>query len=285
MIKPPTEGWDGFARRHSTISKKILDELRRQIEKGGNRSGPMLDLEDITMGPGGTGGSGKHIFVVAEQPHSLVLELRLEERNKQPAAVLTNCYVYDEGQSARGDDSNDGLEGIAWSGRDREFYVVEEGTRPHKSTYTLLYFLAPRISRCNLKNGKVIIDRPWSDKVTSLLRKLRERNMQTLNAVTRLDKRTLLAVDRNGGWILAVDLQSQKVYRWLGLYDPKLLNLGERLSKFPGKRYMPYISIEGIARDNQGNLWMVDDPAMPEAFSESCLIRFTNPPPLPNGSN
>ncbi len=108
--------------------------------------------------------------------------------------------------------------------------------------------------------------------------------MQTLNAVTLLDQRTLLAVDRNGGWILAVDLQSQKVYRWLGLYDPKILNLSQRLSKFPGKRYMPYISIEGIARDNQGKLWMVDDPAMPEAFSESCLIRFRNPPPLPYGS-
>jgi hypothetical protein len=36
---------------------------------------------------------------------------------------------------------------------------------------------------------------------------------------------------------------------------------------------MPYISIEGIAVDGAGALWLVDDPAMPEAFRASCLLR------------
>ena len=107
--------------------------------------------------------------------------------------------------------------------------------------------------------------------------------MQTLNAVSRIDERTLLAVDRNGGWILRVDLRSGRVSPWLNLYDPELLNLRERLAEFPAKRYLPYVSIEGLACDSNGDIWMVDDPAMPEAFSQSCLIRLCNPRAHPGG--
>jgi len=39
---------------------------------------------------------------------------------------------------------------------------------------------------------------------------------------------------------------------------------------------MPYVSIEGIAFDPSGTLWLVDDPAMPESFRTSCLIRIAN---------
>jgi len=279
-IVPPAEGWGAFNKRHSVISRSVLARVRQQIDNGVNGRVPILDLEDITIGKSLGASQELHIFVVAEQPDSLVVELRPVERDSKTVAIPTNCYVYDEGNSARGDDNNDGLEGICWSGIEGVFYLVEEGTRPYKSTFTLLYFLEPRLVRCTLKEGAVVVDRAWSERVTREVWKIRRSQMQTLNAVGRIDERTLLAVDRNGGWILRVDLRSGRVSPWLNLYDPELLNLRERLAEFPGKRYLPYVSIEGLARDSNGDIWMVDDPAMPESFSQSCLIRLCNPPAL-----
>ena len=62
---------------------------------------------------------------------------------------------------------------------------------------------------------------------------------------------------------------------WLNLYDINNQNLREVLADFPGKRRMPYISIEGITVEPDGDLWLVDDPAMPEAFRASCLVKIT----------
>ncbi|UCD28430.1 MAG: hypothetical protein JSV03_15315 [Planctomycetota bacterium] len=277
-IVPPAEGWDGFIKRHSMIAANVLSDLRKQIENKIKGKGPILDLEDITIGRISAGNRGMQLLVVAEQPHSVVLGLRLEEKQPRPVAVLTNCFTYEEGKAAQGDDANDGLEGITWSGRAGEFYLVEEGTKPHEPTYTLLYFQNPRILKCTLKDGRVIADKRWSHELTEKVRRLRGHPMQTLNAVTCMDKETLLAVDRNGGWVISVNLNSREVRRRFSLYDPKLLNLRQRLSDFPARRYMPYVSIEGIAGDVDGNIWMVDDPAAPEAFKESCLIRVANPP-------
>jgi hypothetical protein len=85
---------------------------------------------------------------------------------------------------------------------------------------------------------------------------------------------SLVAVDRNGGWVLKIDATSHEAKRWLNLYDLDGVNLREVLAEFPGERRMPYISIEGIAFDKKGDLWLVDDPAMPESFRHSCLVRI-----------
>ena len=50
---------------------------------------------------------------------------------------------------------------------------------------------------------------------------------------------------------------------------------------FPEERHMPYVSIEGIALDEAGAVWLVDDPAAPEGWRESCLVRLSHVPPLP----
>jgi len=84
----------------------------------------------------------------------------------------------------------------------------------------------------------------------------------------------LLAVDRNGGWILRLDPQAATVERWLNLYDVDGLDLRKLLRDFPAPRRMPYISIEGISVDPAGDIWLIDDPALPEAFRASCLIRL-----------
>jgi len=281
-IVPPKEGWESFYKRHSAIPKDILKGLQQQVENGSKNINPILDLEDITIGKCRENDSKQYFYVIAEQPNSLVLELRLFKANNRLNAELMNCFFYDEGDSAKGVDSNDGLEGIAWSGKPGEFYLVEEGTRPHNSTFSLLYFLEPRLLKCRLKDGRVLEDKEASKKLSQSVRNLKQGNMQTLNAITCLNNDTLLPVDRNGGWILAVDKRTHTARQWLNLYDPDFLNLRERLAEFPGKRVMPYVSIEGIARDARGDIWMVDDPAMPEDFNESCLIRLRNPPEFPD---
>jgi hypothetical protein len=220
------------------------------------------------------------LFVVTEQPNSIVLEFALVE-DDHPRAVLTDCFFYPEKPEDRGGDFNDGLEGIAWAGKPGEFFICEEGTRPYRPNDNKHFFDQPRLMRCALANAWCNIEEPWSSRATESVRSQHDKPSQTLNALTVASERTLLAVDRNGGWILEVDIPTGRSRRWLSLYDPKLLDLRERLANFPGPRRMPYVSIEGIALDDRGDMWLCDDPAMPEPFRESCLIRLRNPPPLP----
>ena len=279
-IAGPADGWDGFRRRHTAVRLGVLAELRQQIE-GRDNGRSVLDLEGITIGQD-IGGGEARLFVIAEEPNSLVLELGIEQAEAKPQARLIACYSYEEAANARGGDSNDGLEGIAWCGTPGRFYLVEEGTRPHKTSDPLHFFLAPRFMRCELRDGRVLLDNAWSNEVTRGVRALQTGTTQTLNAVTCIDRRTLAAVDRNGGLVLAVDAPSRTVRPWLNLYDPKLLNLRRRLAAFPQERRMPYVSIEGIAADPNGEIWMVDDPAIPEGFRESVLIRLKRPTPPPS---
>ncbi len=272
----PADGWERFAQAHPQIPSAVMNALRRQME--GAAGGPVLDLEGIVIGR--VAGEESRLFVLAEEPNSLVLELRLEERDARTVAALAGCFAYEEGPAARGADANDGLEGIAWMGRPGEFYLAEEGTEPHNPSDALHFWRSPRLMRAELSEGRVRIDESWSASVTGGVRALRHSASQTLDALTPWDDRTLLAVDRNGGQVLVVDVRSGGVRPYLNLYDPSLLNLRQRLDRFPGPRRMPYVSIEGVARDANGDLWMVDDPAMPESFRASCIIRLRRPPGL-----
>ncbi len=276
-IRPPSGGWERFAQSHRGIGADVMADLRTQFNGGGR--GAVLDLEGITAGRGVGNEPDLRLFVLAEEPNSLVLELKLEEHDGRAEAVLVDCSAYPEGAGARGSDANDGLEGIAWSGRPGEFYLAEEGTAPHNPSDTLHFWLDPRLTRCRIEGGRVTPIEPWSGEATNNVRALRKGSSETLNALTRWDDQLLLAVDRNGGRILAVEMRSARVWPYLDLYDPALLNLRQRLAQLPGPRRMPYVSIEGIARDASGDLWLVDDPAMPEPFRASCLVRVRNPPP------
>ena len=126
-----------------------------------------------------------------------------------------------------------------------------------------------------LKSGRLQVDAERSEALTRCVRSQRKGKMQTLNALTATADGSLLAVDRNGGWILRIDSKVPAATRWLNLYDLDGQNLREVLARFPQKRQMPYISIEGIAVDPAGTLWLVDDPAMPEGWRASCLLRVT----------
>jgi len=285
VLAGPLDGWDRFIREHGKIDEAVLAELRRQFDNGPRGGMPILDLEAVTIGRSRAPDSPTRLFVVAEQPHSVVLELQLDADSKNARAFLVDCFVYAEQPSERGDDANDGLEGICWSGRAGIFFVAEEGTRPFRPNDSLHFFDYPRLMRCVLETGRVAIDESWSTSATRGVRALSSKSTHTLNDLATWDSQTVLALDRNGGWILAVDVTSGEVRRWLNLYDPNLLNLRQRLAQFPGPRRMPYVSIEGLTRDADGGLWMVDDPAMPEAFRESCLIRLKHPPPLPRASS
>jgi len=221
------------------------------------------------------------LFAVTEQPYSIVLEFELLD-GEHPRLALSGCFFYAEQPGDRGGDANDGLEGIAWSGKPGCFFICEEGTRPFRAGDNMHYFDQPRLMRATLWNDSCQIEEPWSTQATASVRSRHDEPSQSLNALTRLDDRTLAAVDRNGGWVLAIDIATGQARRWISLYDPKGLNLRQRLADFPQPRHMPYVSIEGIARDDRGNLWLCDDPAMPEGFRESCLIRVSAPPPLPD---
>jgi hypothetical protein len=287
-IVPPRAGWSAFVRDHARVPPDALERLKHQLEPPEAGGAARLDLEAITIAPAVTAPRNareRHIFAIAEQPNSLVLELRLHDREAAPCAELVACYHYVEAPGEAGTDVNDGLEGITWAGEPGLFYLVEEGTKPHSDTFKLLFFDAPRLMRARLERGRVIVDRGWSDPATRAVRGQKGGSMQTLNALARLDDRTLAAVDRNGGWILAIDIRERSARRWLNLYDPESLNLRRRLDRFPQARRMPYVSIEGLACDEAGTLWMVDDPAMPEGFRQSCLIRVDAAPawPTPGG--
>jgi len=281
-IVEPAHGWEAFAAAHPSVSRPVLDELRRQFANIRTGRRPILDLEAVTVGrPALSSDSNEppepRLYVVAEQPDSLILELQLVEDEHGPRAVLTDCFKYDERPGEVGTDHNDGLEAICFAGTPGVFYVAEEGTRPYRAGDTMHFFDGPRLMRVRLADGRVVIDVPWSEQATRNVCAWRDGRTHTLNALTRLDDRTLAAVDRNGGWILTVDTETAAVRRWLNLYDPAGLNLRERLAHLPADRRMSYVSIEGIARDPAGHLWLVDDPAMPEGFRASVLIRVTAP--------
>lgn len=286
----PSEGWESFNKEHAALPEPVLAGLRRQIESPSRQEDAMLDFEGITIGRRTTEGPDR-IFAVIETPNPMVLEFDLETSGGSGKAVLHDCFLYAEREDERGTDFNDGLEGIAWSNRPGVFFICEEGTAPHSSTDKLHFWLKPRLMRCTMKDGRTVLDEPWSADATRNIQKCRTGKSQTLNALLLLDDRTLVAVDRNGGWIHMVDAASGSVTPWLDLYDPKArksgepvvpgLNLRERLANFPGPRVMPYVSIEGIARDADGNLWLIDDPAMPEPFREAALVRVKNPPAPP----
>jgi hypothetical protein len=286
----PTQGWESFSKEHAAIPDTVLATLRRQIESASREEDAMLDFEGMTIGRRTIDGPDR-IFAIIETPNSMVLEFDLDSSAGRGRAVLRGCFLYPEREDERGTDLNDGLEGIAWSHQPGVFYICEEGTAPHSPTDKLHFWLKPRLMRCTLKDGRTVLDEPWSTDATRNVQKCLTGKSQTLNALLLIDDRTLVAVDRNGGWIHAVDTGSGSVTPWLDLYDSKTrksgepavpgLNLRERLANFPGPRVMPYVSIEGIARDAEGNLWLIDDPAMPEPFRDSALVKVKNPPAPP----
>jgi len=297
VITPPREGWPAFRAAHPNLgdmatNAEVLDHLQQRVEAGlRGTDGPRLDLEAVTIGPGVGSPAESHLFVVAEEPYSLVLELAIADPepiagadmpNGPSQARLVATYRYIEVEQDRGADSNDGLEGIAYAGSPGRFWWVEEGTRLHKpDAHPRLFFAEPRLGLARLLPGGSIQIDEISDRATHAVRSQRVGDAQTLNALCRTRDGQLLAVDRNGGWIVQVDPKSVTATRWLNLYDLFGQNLRELLASFPGPRRMPYVSIEGLAVDGNADLWLLDDPAMPEAFRASCLVRISGvyPPP------
>ncbi|NLX13880.1 MAG: esterase-like activity of phytase family protein [Phycisphaerales bacterium] len=275
LIQPPDD-WDGFAREYADAGEVLLAELYRQImatHKGAD--GPKLDLEAVTIAPSPEPPHEPRVFVAVEQPYSTVLELALSNRKEGAVARLVGVYAYDCIDEEQGRDFNDGLEGLAPAGGPGELYWAEEGTCSHTSeAKPQLMFRNPRLGRARLVKGRMVVDRVASEALTAAVRAQRQGAMQTLNALAMTPDGRLLAVDRNGGWILRIDPRTSVVTRWLNLYDIQGHNLREILADFPAPRRMPYISIEGVAVDRAGDLWLVDDPAMPENFRASCLIRI-----------
>lgn len=254
------------------ITSRINARLRGE-------TGPFLDLEAVTMAPSvadeKSASSSMHIFAVTEEPYSVVLELKIASLQPAGTAELVGAYVYREAAAEQGTDRNDGLEGLAWAGEPGEFYWQEEGTRFHGGPPgERLFFVDPRIGLARLGDGQVEIDRQRSNDYTTAIRALRDGSMQTLNGLAVLQDQTLVSVDRNGGWLLHLDPHSLHADRWANLYDLDGINLRQALATFPDKRRMPYISIEGVAVDPEGSLWLVDDPAMPEGFRASTLVHI-----------
>lgn len=281
-VVPPAEGWTAFERaNHAAGSAVLADARRRVLGEGARTDEPFLDLEAITIAPSPASPHETHLFVVSEEPYSTVLELALEGRGAKGQARLVALYAYHERADEHGTSRNDGLEGFEYAGESGEFYFAEEGTRTAGGAVgELLYFLDPRLGRARLHDSQVDVECRTSDDLTTAVRRLRGGSSQTLNAITRLPTGQLLTVDRNGGWILRVDVGRRTAERWLNLYSMGGVNLRELLAEFPGPRHMPYVSIEGIAVDSSGNLWLVDDPAMPEAFRASCLVRISGIDPV-----
>jgi hypothetical protein len=296
VIAPPHEGWQAFRDKHSMLSAEVLDHIEQRVAAGaGATDGRRLDLEAVTIGRSAEAPEQDRLFVAAEEPYSLVLELVVgdrtsdrgtnhqsgQERTIPSQATLVVTYRYHEAEHERGLDANDGLEGLAYAGSPGEFWWAEEGTRLHKpDAHPRLFFSHPRVGMARLHAGKVDVDERLSDEITAAIRRHRDGDAQTLNALTTTGGGLILAVDRNGGWILQIDPRNLTASRWLNLYNVSGQNLRELLADFPGERRMPYISIEGIAVDDRGDLWLVDDPAMPEAFRASCLVRISGLPAL-----
>lgn len=276
VVTPPAEGWEAFAGAHPEVPGEVVDDLRGRIEGSlADEDWPRLDLEAISIAPATVAGGKIHLFVSAEEPYSAILELAPVGNGPQAAARLVSVHLYPEAEDERGGDYNDGLEGLAWAGEAGVFYWVEEGTQYHGGRPGPRLFLRdPRVGRGRFKSGRLEIELPLSDRLTAAVRALRKGSEQTLNALTALPGGHLLAVDRNGGWILRLDPTAGTAERWLNLYAIDGVDLREFLGDFPAPRVMPYVSIEGIAIDSQGDIWLIDDPAMPEAFHASCLVRL-----------
>lgn len=298
-IVAPTCGWAEFRKLHSMLGAAVLDHLQERVEAGtGSGEGPYLDLEAVTIGASATTPKGERLFVVAEEPYSVVLELALPETHEEgrpgqdsqrvvpTKAPIVAAYRYAESDEEQGEDRNDGLEGFAYAGVPGKFWWAEEGTRLHKpDAHPRLFFAAPRIGIAELAAGEFRVDEKASEAATRAVRELTDGDSQTLNGLWRLDNARLLAIDRNGGWVLAVDTGDLIAVRWFNIYRTTGLNLRDALAEYPGRRGMPYVSIEGIAMDAAGDLWLVDDPAMPEPFRASCLVRLSNLPPLSDGKS
>ncbi|GMU24973.1 MAG: hypothetical protein AMXMBFR13_50440 [Phycisphaerae bacterium] len=292
----PRGEWSAFAAAHAAAGDDVLSEVHRRISPGQQRTEePFLDLEAVTIAPAITHPHEPRVFVVAEEPHSVILELTLEGSGTEARARLVALYAYEEKADEQGTARNDGLEGLAWAGKPGRFYLAEEGTRSHTDEASaLLFFRDPRLGVADLKAGRVQVDEKASDALTTAVRACRKAGMQTLNGLCvpsdtastapasgSVDRAGLLAIDRNGGWILRVDPEKHTARPWLNLYDLQGRNLRELLASFPEPRRMPYISIEGLAMDPAGALWLVDDPAIPEGWRASALIRVANPPTGP----
>ena len=282
-LAPPAGPWSEFAAAHRGAGEAALADVQKRIAAGSSRNGePVLDIEAVTIAPSPTPPHEPHVFVVAEEPHSTVLELTLDEKSRPPRMQLVAAYGYAEAENEHGTANNDGLEGLAYAGTPGQVYWAEEGTKLHRpGAHPRLCFLDPRIGRAALSAGRVRLDKPASEGLTRAVRAQRRGRMQTLNALTATSTGQVLAVDRNGGWVLRINPKTAAATPWLNLYDLEGTNLRETLAEFPGTRVMSYISIEGIAVEPSGTIWLVDDPAMPEAFRASCLLRLTDLPRQP----
>ncbi len=295
VIVPPSGTWEDFTRRNAGAGPDVLEDCRRRLLPAEERGDePFFDLEAVTIAPAATEPHEPRLWVATEEPFSTILELSL--RPLDTNARLEAVYAYREDPRTQGTARNDGIEGLAWSGRPGEFFFAEEGTRdPQGRPSALLFFLDPVLGLGRLKGSEFAVDTETTVQLTEVVRACRQSSAQTLNALARSPDGALLAVDRNGGWILRVTgaalsgavphgsnysasspaaTGALRAERWLNLYDLQGVNLRERLADFPGPRRMPYISIEGIAVEPGGDLWLCDDPAIPEGWRESCLIRL-----------
>lgn len=269
VIVPPEGAWKDFAAAQRGISAEAIEDVRRRIVSAEARGDePYLDLEAMTIGADG------YLYVVTEEPWSTILKLRIEGAAGAGVARLVGLYAYHERPAEQGTAKNDGLEGLAWSGHNDRFYFCEEGTRDAKGQASaLLFFLDPRLGVGQLDAGELHIANELSHGLTDAVRRLRTAPTQTLNGLCVLPGGEVLALDRNGGVILKCDPKTPRCDVWLNLYDMDGVDLRRLLARVPHDRHMPYVSMEGLAVDPSGDLWLVDDPAIPEGFRESTLIR------------
>lgn len=294
VIRAPHRGWPDFRHKHRDLGPEVLDHLQERIAAGqvserradqSTSTARPLDLEAITIGVSCLPPHEPRLFVVAEEPYSIILELELGRPGKPTYAELTAAYRYDELEDEHGTDSNDGLESLAYAGVPGQFWWAEEGTCPHKpDAHPRLFFGNSRLGLCRLKDCRLQPEASISKTLTEAVRTHLTGESQTLNALCLTGDGHLLALDRNGGWVLWIDPRQHALSKWFNVYDIAGINLREVLADFPGRRVMPYVSFEGIALDEQGALWLVDDPAMPESFRDSCLVRITGLPPVDTNS-
>ena len=275
-IVPPLGDWAAFAAIHQGVGEEALQDIRRRLVPAADRKDePFLDLEAVTIGSSVKAPHESRLFVVAEEPYSVILELTLEGGGRSGRARLAALYRYEEPSEHQGTAFNDGLEGFAWAGQPGQFYFAEEGTRSHSEiARPLMMFRDPVLGLGELRDGRLLPQRRASETISAAVRQCRRGDAQTLNGLAVLRDGSLLAVDRNGGLLLHVDPARGSATPWLNLYGPEGLNLRVLLADFPQRRKMPYVSIEGIAVDEAGAIWLVDDPAIPEGWRESCLVRI-----------
>ena len=82
--------WSIVVARDRSVGADVLAKLKQRIESVGSSNGKLpLDLEAITIAPSLQAPHEPRVFVVAEEPFSLILELSLEgggKRRTSPAA-------------------------------------------------------------------------------------------------------------------------------------------------------------------------------------------------------